>query len=154
MSHAVSLSSPSSFSSSSSSSPTTLAEHHLLISRPSCTCRRMSFHPRARRSIWQRRQTTTFSKAAALANVALPCFLKLAAFSFFSFLTSSFAFIVHKPWIQMDLVKAPMEYDTLIIFPRPWQIALTAYNTCFLTFVLFVSVPRWLLNLGRVENGR
>lgn len=27
-----------------------------------------------------------------------------------------------------------MEYDMLIIFPRPWQIALTAYCACFLTF--------------------
>lgn len=41
-----------------------------------------------------------------------------------------------------SFLKAVMEYDMLIIFPRPWQIALTAYYACFLTFVLFVSLPR------------
>lgn len=53
-----------------------------------------------------------------------------------------------------SFLKAVMEYDMLIIFPRPWQIALTAYYACFLTFVLFVSLPRWPLNLGFVGNGR
>lgn len=76
-------------------------------------------------------------------------------FFFFSYFNTLFSSSVHMRRIQMVLfLKAVMEYDMLIIFPRPWQIALTAYYACFLTFVLFVSLPQWPLNLGFVGNGR
>lgn len=91
-----------------------------------------------------------------VADVSLPCCLKVPTFFyFFYFLTRFFPSNVHMRWIQMGLfLKAVMEYDILIIFPRPWQIASTAYYACFLTFILFVSLPQWPLNLGFVGNGR
>lgn len=97
---------------------------------------------------------------ASLSEVAIMFFFY---FSFSPpFLTFFFSFPVGTLMrrIQMGLfprtllLKALMEYDMLIIFPGPWQIALTAYYACFLTFVLFVSLPQWPLNLGCVGNGR
>lgn len=91
-------------------------------------------------------KTATFPKAAGAASTDAAAFSE-GTIIFFSFYFNTVFFFSFPPArTRVEFKKAPfrtpravMEYDMLVIFPRPRQIAPTAYYACFLTFVLFVS---------------
>lgn len=145
------------------------AEHFLFTrqTRSAHTCARMgrgaqmlSFHPRARSPsdrdvkppLSQKQQAphqqsrTCRNVVALLSEVPLLCFFFPLLFNMLFSPSSESKCATCTEFkclfLYAPLLNVEMEYDMHIIFRRPWQIALTAYYACFLTSVLFVSLPQ------------